>query len=93
LVGGGGGGEWEILRDNRRRRNFKKLDLEYLVFLGHDIVDSIVVAGYPVIVLSHHVLADEQFLRAGLVLARTTSAVVQKGKICQRIDFIAWQWC
>ncbi|KAL4766720.1 hypothetical protein BDW60DRAFT_30847 [Aspergillus nidulans var. acristatus] len=60
----------KILRDNRRRRYLKKLDLEYLVFLGHDIISSIAVAGDLVIMFSHHVLADEQFLLCRVGLAK-----------------------
>ncbi|KAI9034912.1 ribonuclease H family protein [Aspergillus affinis] len=46
----------------------KALDLEYLVFLGHDIVDGIVVAGDPVVLVGHNVLADEHFLLCGPLL-------------------------
>ena len=58
----------EILRDNGCRGNLKELDLEYLVILGHGVIDGIVVAWDSVVLLSHNVLADEQFLlcRAGL---------------------------
>lgn len=46
----------EILRDNGCRGNLKELDLEYLVILGHGVIDGIVVAGDPVVLLGHNVL-------------------------------------
>lgn len=61
-----------ILRDNGCRGNLKELDLEYLVILGHGVVDGIVVAGDHVVLLGHNILADKRFLLCGVGLSKSS---------------------